>query len=310
MSKPPAIVVEDLRQGYGRRPVLQGVSLTVSAGQTFALLGRNGAGKTTLIRTLLGVLPPAAGSGRVEVLGLSPSERPIEVRGRVGYLAEDQTIYPWMTADEVAQFLAPFYPHWDAPLASSLLDRFGVPRGVKIRQLSKGHNIRLGLALALAHRPELVILDDPALGLDPISRKQFNRDVIEHLQGEGRTVFYSSHLLYEVEPLADVVAILDAGRIIRSAAVEDLQRDVKRVILSSVSLTHSPRPEKLLDVTRDGARWLITVDEAENWIASLRAGGCDLVVEDLSLDEIFEAFVIGRPDWPAASGAAKTASVH
>jgi ABC-2 type transport system ATP-binding protein len=310
MSKPPAIVVENLRQGYGRKSVLNDVSLSVPAGQTFALLGRNGAGKTTLIRTLLGVLPPAAGSGRLEVLGMRPSEQPIEVRGRVGYLAEDQTIYPWMTADEVAQFLAPFYPTWNVALASSLLDRFGVPRDVRIRQLSKGHNIRLGLALALAHRPQLVILDDPALGLDPISRKQFNRDVIEHLQGEGRTVFYSSHLLYEVEPLADVVAILDAGRMVRVSPVEELQRDVKRVILSAETLAQCPRPEKLLDVARDGARWLVVVDAAENWIAGLHAAGCEAVVEDLSLDEIFEAFVIGRPEWPAAAGSAQTAPVH
>jgi ABC-2 type transport system ATP-binding protein len=304
MNKPPAIVVEDLRQGYGRKSVLNGVSLTVPAGQTFALLGRNGAGKTTLIRTLLGVLPPSAGSGRVEVLGLNPTERAIDVRSRVGYLAEDQSIYPWMTTDEVARFLAPFYPTWDAALANSLLDRFGVPRHVKIRQLSKGHNIRLGLALALAHRPELVILDDPALGLDPISRKQFNRDVIEHLQGEGRSVFYSSHLLYEVEPLADVVAILDAGRIIRCSPVEDLQRDVKRVIVPTLAST--PPPQKLLDVARDGSRWFVIVDGAQEWIDHLRASGSEVVVEDLSLDEIFEAFVIGRPDWPGAPAASES----
>jgi len=298
--KTPAIVVDNLRQGYGRRSVLDGVSLTVPAGQTFALLGRNGAGKTTLIRTLLGLLPPAAASGRLEVLGLDPVAHAIAVRGRIGYLAEDQAIYPWMTADDVARFLAPFYPTWDAALASSLLDRFGVPRDVRIRQLSKGHNIRLGLALALAHRPDLVILDDPALGLDPISRKQFNRDVIEHLQGEGRTVFYSSHLLYEVEPLADVVAILDGGRIIRSGPVEELQRDVKRVILSPETLASGPRPAKLLDATRDAGRWRITLDDAQRWIDDLRAAGSSLTVEDLSLDEIFEAFVIGRAEWPAA----------
>src|SRR6476619_6141892 len=146
-----AIRVQHLSQGYRRNLVLDDVSLEMPCGQTFALLGRNGSGKTTLIRTLLGLMPPR--SGTVDVLGLNPAQQPLEIRSRIGYLAEDQ-------------------------------------------------NIRLGLALALAHRPELVILDDPALGLDPISRKQFNRDVVEHLQSEGATVFYSSHLLYEVEAVA------------------------------------------------------------------------------------------------------------
>lgn len=301
-----AIVVRHLRQGYGKHIVLDDVSLDIPRGQTFALLGRNGAGKTTLLRTLLGLLHPCGGS--VDVLGLNPALKPLEVRSRVGYLAEDQTMYGWMTADEMTRFLAPFYPTWDAGLASGLLDRFGVPRQLRIKQLSKGANIRLGLALALAHRPEVAILDDPALGLDPITRKQFNRDVIDHLQAEGRTVFYSSHLLYEVEPVADAVAILDHGRIVRVGATEEVQRDVKRVVLSAEALVQRPRPAKLLDVKKDAARIAVTLDDSGPWIAGLRADGVEHAVEDLSLDEIFEAFVIGRadgwPDPPAALNAA------
>jgi ABC-2 type transport system ATP-binding protein len=223
------------------------------------------------------------------------------VRGRVGYLAEDQAMYGWMTADEIARFLAPFYPTWDASLSRELLQQFDVPRRVRIKHLSKGQNIRLALALALAHRPEVVILDDPALGLDPITRKQFNRDVIEHLQAQGRTVFYSSHLLYEVEAVADAVAILDQGCLIRVAATEDLQRAVKRVVLPIDALSGRPRPEKLLDTTRRERDIAVTLDDAAVWIAGLAAEGVEHTVEDLSLDEIFEAFVIGRIDfWPGA----------
>src|SRR3954453_1747558 len=149
-----AVSIKGLRQGYGKQAVLDDVSLEIPEGQTFALLGRNGSGKTTLIRTLLGLLPPS--SGTVEVLGLDPTRQALEIRGRVGYLAEDQAMYGSMTSDEMARFLAPFYATWDAQLAHSLLDRFGVPRRVRIRHLSKGQNVRLGLALALAHRPELV----------------------------------------------------------------------------------------------------------------------------------------------------------
>jgi len=138
-------------------------------------------------------------------------------------------MYGWMTADELGHFLKPFYPTWDDRMANDLLDRFGVPRRTRIKHLSKGQNVRLGLALALSHQSEIVVLDDPTLGLDPISRKQFNRDVIEYLQAEKRTVFYSSHLLYEVEAVADAVGILDQGRIVRMGHTEDLQREIKRV---------------------------------------------------------------------------------
>ncbi len=301
-----AIVIQHLRQGYGTHTVLEDVSLEIPHGQTFALLGRNGAGKTTLIRTLLGLLQP--NGGLVEVLGLNPSIQPLEIRARVGYLAEDQAMYGWMTADEMARFLAPFFPTWDVSLASNLLDLFGVPRRVRIKHLSKGHNVRLGLALALAHRPELVILDDPALGLDPITRKQFNRDVIDHLQAEGRTVFYSSHLLYEVEAVADAVAIIDQGRLVRAGRTEDLQRHVKRVVLSVDAIADRPRPSKLLDVSRKAERIAVTLDDSAAWIAKLSSDGVDYVVQDLTLDDIFEAFVIGKVAlWPDHSSSRNVA---
>lgn len=294
------IEIQKLTQGYGRQPVLHDVSLAIPAGQTFALLGRNGAGKTTLIRTLLGLLPPT--SGTVRVLGFDPAQKPLEVRRRIGYLAEDQAMYGWMTTLEIGRFLAPFYPLWDADHFRSLLSRFELPVDVKIKHLSKGQTVRLGLALALAHRPEAIILDDPALGLDPIARKEFNRDLIEHLQAEGRTVLYSSHLLSEVEAVADGVAILDRGRIVRSGRTETLQNEIKRVILPVDRMPGDDAPPGLLDLRRDGSRVAVTVDGAEEWIHGLRSAGIEPVVEDLSLDEIFEAFVIGRrASWPGTT---------
>jgi len=291
------IQVQHLTQGYGRREVLHDVSLTIPAGQTLALLGRNGAGKTTLIRTLLGLIAPRAGT--VQILGLDPARDALSIRRKIGYLAEDQVMYGWMTAIEIGRFLAPFYPAWNDPHYGSLLTRFELPVDVKIKHFSKGQTVRLGLALALAHRPEAIILDDPALGLDPIARKEFNRDLIEHLQAEGRTVLYSSHLLSEVEAVADAVAILDRGRLIRTGRTEVLQREIKRVILPLDSMPRDDAPPGLLDVRRDGSRVAITVDGAEEWIRTLRAGGSEPTVEDLSLDEIFEAFVIGRREsWP------------
>ena len=288
----PAIVLHTVAKRFGRREVLRDVSLEVMPGQTFAFLGRNGAGKTTTIRMLLGLLAPD--DGLVRVLGLNPTKCEIEVRRRVGYLAEDQTMFGWMTVEELIRFVAPFYPTWDHALAGRYARQFDLPLRTKVKRLSKGENVRLGLLLALAHRPEVVILDDPALGLDPIMRKEFNRDLITHLQGEGRTVFYSSHLLHEVEPVADAVAILDRGVIVKQATTERLRDDVKRIILAPGAFHQHRSSFSLLDVEHRGDETAAVVDNAPVALAALEAAGEPHRTLDLNLDEIFEAYVTGR----------------
>lgn len=292
------ISVMNVCKQFGSRKVLHNLSFEVPQGRTFALLGRNGAGKTTALRILLGLLP--AEGGTVRVLGCDPAKDPLGLRRRVGYLAEDQVMYPWMTAVELCRFLQPFYPTWDARLADDYLDRFEIPRHGRIGRLSKGQSVKLGLAVALAHRPEVAILDDPALGLDPIARKEFNRDLIEHLQAPGRTVIYSSHLLDEVEAVADVVAILDGGRIIRQGETDVLREEVKQIVLPVEAATGALRPARLLDARLDGDRLSVVVDGAAEFIQRLERAGVEHTVTSLSLDEIFEAFVIGRPQsgWP------------
>ncbi|MFO0791854.1 MAG: ABC transporter ATP-binding protein [Pirellulales bacterium] len=287
-----AIELQAVHKSFRSTEVLRGVTMSVARGKTFAFLGRNAAGKTTTIRMLLGLLN--RDDGAIRVLGLDPQREPIELRRRIGYLAEDQTMYGWMRVEEIVRFVAPFYPTWDHTLAQKYLRDFELPLRTRIKHLSKGQNVRLGLVLALAHRPELVILDDPALGLDPIMRKQFNRDLITHLQGEGRTVFYSSHLLYEVEPVADEVAILDEGRIIRQAETEVLRRDVKRFILSRESMSRVRQELRVLDEQVDVASVVVAVEGAERAEAMLRREGVEYRAVDLNLDEIFEAYVVGR----------------
>jgi ABC-2 type transport system ATP-binding protein len=288
----PAIEVQSVTKSFRTTNVLRGVNLRVERGKTFAFLGRNAAGKSTTIRILLGLLK--SDEGLVRVLGIDPQVDPLELRRRVGYLAEDQTMYGWMRVDEIVRFLAPFYPTWDHDLAQQYLRDFELPLRTRIRHLSKGQNVRLGLVLALAHRPELVILDDPALGLDPIMRKQFNRDLITHLQGEGRTVFYSSHLLYEVEPVADEVAILDEGRIVRQAETELLRRDVKQLVLDRTEYVRVSRDLAVLDERTDRDRVAIIVERAESAMTLLAREGIEYRANDLNLDEIFEAYVAGR----------------
>jgi ABC-2 type transport system ATP-binding protein len=288
----PAIDLQAVYKSFRSNDVLRGVTLRVEPGRTFAFLGRNAAGKTTTIRMLLGLLK--RDSGTIRVLGLDPEKEPLEVRRRVGYLAEDQTMYGWMRVEEILRFVAPFYPTWDHDLALRYTRDFELPLRTRIRHLSKGQNVRLGLVLALAHRPDVVVLDDPSIGLDPIMRKQFNRDLITHLQGEGRTVFYSSHLLYEVEPVADEVAILDAGRIVRQADTESLRRDVKQLIFERQSLDVVRGRLHVLDERSDGDHIAVTIDGAEAACQALSAEVVDCRVVDLNLDEIFEAYVAGN----------------
>ena len=267
-----AISVRGLRKSYGTKSVLSDVSFEIPSGQTLAFLGRNGAGKTTCIQILMGLLSPDAGS--VTIAGCDPVKDPIELRRRVGYLAEDQVMYPWMKPVELCRFLQPFYPTWEEKLANEYLDMFELPRQTRIGRLSKGQSVKLGLAVALAHRPKVAIFDDPALGLDPIARREFNRHLIEHLQAEGRTVLYSSHLLAEVEAVADTVAILEH--------IEEI-----------------PEPAGLLDIRRHDDRMAAIVDRSAAFIEQLSSHGIDAEVLDLSLDEIFEAFVVGRSKgWP------------
>src|SRR5580704_4464893 len=287
------IHIEGLRKSFGGRDVLCDVNLEVPAGSIFGFLGLNGAGKTTLIRILLGLLQPDA--GRCTVAGLDPQSQPIEVRRRIGYMAENQAMYGWMRVKELIEWVARFYPAWDATVAEDLLKRMHLDSDQKVGALSKGQTSRLALLLALAHRPNLVILDDPTLGLDPIARRDLLRDVIGQLQDRGATVFFSSHLLYEIEPICDRIAILHEGRIIKCAAVDELRESVKRLVFQSSDHVDVSKLAGVLDVQSYNSQLAITV---ENVGAIRGALGpiCPLHEMDLTLDEIFEAYVTGRKE--------------
>ncbi len=293
MSK-TAISISDLRFAYGRQEVLDGVNLEVPEGSVFGFLGRNGAGKTTTIQILLGLLAPR--TGKCLVAGNDPQTNALAVRQLVGYVAEDQRMYDWMRVEEIVRWTSSFYPTWDQAYAQQLLRQFDLPTRGKVGTLSKGQNTRLALLLALAHRPKIVILDDPTLGLDPIARKEFLRSVITLLQAEGATVFFSSHLLYEIEPVADWVAILDRGRIVKAAPTDELRDTIRRFVLrpkASMDLTRVPG---VLDVVRQDGQWNVTVESADKdaRAALSAAAGDDMEELGLNLDEIFEAYVIGN----------------
>lgn len=289
-----AIEIKDLRFSYGKKIVLTGVNLDVPIGSIFGFLGRNGAGKTTTIKTLLGLQKPKTGTCTIN--GLDSFANAIEVRKRIGYMAEDQQMYGWMRVGRIINWVAGFYPNWDTKFTDELVDILRLSKDTKVKALSKGQNSSLALLLALGHHPQLVILDDPTLGLDPIARKDFLRHVIDLLQSNNVTVFFSSHLLYEIEPVADHIAILDDGVIRKTGKTENLRQSIRKYLLTPKQDADFSDIAGILDVTHSGDSISVTVEDCDNEKRSqLQQRSQNTITETaLNLDEIFEAYVIGN----------------
>ena len=221
MIAEPVIQVSELTRAFGTKTALDSVSVSMPRGAVYGLVGANGAGKTTLIKHILGLL--RAESGSVRVFGLDPVADPVAVLSRIGYLSEENDLPGWMRVDELIRYTRAFYPAWDNTYAEELLRTFALDAAAKIKSLSKGQKARAGLLIALAYRPELLVLDEPSSGLDPIVRRDILGAVMRTIADEGRTVLFSSHLLEEVEQVADHVTMISNGKILLSAPLEDIK---------------------------------------------------------------------------------------
>jgi ABC-2 type transport system ATP-binding protein len=219
----PALEMDGLSVSYGRTRVVEGLTLAVPRGSVFALLGRNGAGKSSLLRVLLGQRPPA--KGRVRLLGQEPWTRRTGLMARVGVVPEEPDAPPEMTTTQLSSFCARLHARWDKAAVADRLRRFDVPAGRAFGRLSKGQKGAVMLCLALGHSPELLLLDDPTLGLDVVARDAVFREVIGDLADRGTTVFVSTHDLRGIEGIADHVAILHGGRLALAGELEALKAD-------------------------------------------------------------------------------------
>lgn len=225
----PVIEFRNVTKRFGRTMALDNVTLAVPPGVVCAVLGANGAGKSTAIRLLLGL--EDADSGQMEVLGMNTATHALEIRSRVGYVADQPPLYEWMTVQEIGWFASGFYPTGFQAEYERLLAKFALSGDQKISSLSKGMRAKVALSLAMAHRPELLILDEPTAGLDPLVRREFLESMID-VSAEGRTVLLSSHQVSEVERVADVVAILLNGQLVCVERLEDLKRTTSEVLLT------------------------------------------------------------------------------
>ena len=291
-----AIATEGLTHRFGKLKAVDDLHLEVPAGTVCGFLGRNGAGKTTTIQILMNLLRPTAGTA--EVLGLNPATDSLALRRQVGYVAENRVMYGWMKVREIVWFTGQFYETWNQARVDGLISRFGLDPDQKVKHLSRGMNAQLALALALGHEPRLLILDEPASGLDVVVRRDFLESIIGLIQEEGRTVFLSSHLVHEVERVADRVAIIDNGRLVADGTVDEVKGSVKRVVVRMPDGADDLADiEGLRHVQGEGLRRQLTVvgyGEAQDSRIKAQGGHIEDVM-DVGLEEAFVAHVHSDP---------------
>jgi len=252
---------EGLTKYYGNVLAVDHMDLKIPRGCICGFVGRNAAGKTTAIKLMLGLLNPTAGSSKL--LGCDSAALTPTIRQRIGYVTEGHRLFRWMSIADLGKFQRAFFPkQWDDKFFAEMIEYFGLTKKQKVKHLSIGQRAQVSLALAMAPNPELLIMDDPALGLDAAIRRQFLAGMIELIMREGRTILFSSHILGDVERVADRIVVIDKGVIRADCKLEQFRKAVKKVILAfedSVppqvdidGLLHCRRSEKELVLTLVG----------------------------------------------------------
>lgn len=277
----PVVSFDAVHRWFGAQHVLRGLSFRIEPGQVYALLGRNGAGKTTALRILLGFLQPLA--GKATVLGQDCTDLQPEQRGRIGYVGEEHKLYPTMSVANAIAFEAATRPSFRSDFANEAAKQCGLRSSQRVPFLSRGQRAQLSLILAVASGPELLICDDPALGLDVVMRREFLDVMIDLLSDTGCTVLFSSHFLTDVERVADHIGILHEGSLLVDATLDDLKRRVRRCTWQPHEGSQPPAGEHVLRV---GAR----------------RGGFDLTLldaPDLLLQQLAESGELSSPIAPS-----------
>jgi ABC-2 type transport system ATP-binding protein len=293
------IELTDLTKRFGGRAVVNRLGLTVPRGAVYALLGENGAGKTTTIRMLTGLLQPDA--GRATILGLDCWRQAAKLRRRVGYVPERPRFYDWMTVAEIGWFTAGFHDADYLPRYQERLGQFRLDGRQRLRNLSKGQYAKVGLALALAGDPEVLVLDEPTSGLDLLVRREFLANMAG-LAAEGRTILISSHQIAEVERVASHVAFLAEGKLLLAATMDELRQRVVRFRLRYEEQPPDAAPlGVVLQRNGSGRLWQAVVrDPDRTAVEALRAaaGVYDFEESALALEEVYCALLAGKEEQP------------
>lgn len=230
MTNGLVIQTESLGKSYGSFEAVKELNLSIRPNTITAFLGLNGAGKSTTIKILLGMMQPTTGDGTILGQRISDPVGCFRTRSKIAYVSENKRLYDYMTVEQMIRFTKAFYPDWRVEEEQKLLLRFKLPLDRKVKSLSKGMRTKLGLLMASARQPELLILDEPSEGLDPVGIEELLEILVARCS-EGTTVFFSSHQIAEVERIADQVCILHAGRLVLDSSLDDLRQSYRRIDL-------------------------------------------------------------------------------
>ena len=297
MNQRNVIETLDLTKRYGELEAVHALNLTIPEHQITGFLGRNGAGKSTTIKMLLGMTHPTAGTGSVLGKQIDDPKDSVEMRRHVGYVGEDKQIYAYLTVEETIRFVRSFYTDWRSDVEKRLVKEYELPLRQKVKALSKGMRTKLALLLALARRPELLILDEPSEGLDPVSIEALLQALVA-AAGEGTSVFFSSHQIAEVERIADRVCIIDHGSLVVDVSLDELRRDYRRITLGFPIQAREEefRLEGIEHVRTDGRQMtLLTKNNTDAVVERAHdLGAVSVDVVATSLREVFLAAVKGE----------------
>jgi len=281
-----AIETQGLTKVYGKLHAVDGLTLHVPRGSVYGFLGRNGAGKTTSMRLLLGLARPT--SGTAHVLGLEAGKQQIEILQRTAFVGERKVLYDYMTALELVRFTAGFYPRWSQAAVEKYARILDIPMKQKLGKLSHGNRTKVCILLALAQNADLLVLDEPTIGLDPIMIDDVLRALLDEQAAAGRTIFFSSHQLAEVEQIADWIGIIDQGRLLLEARLEDIKRDYRVVVAGGNGLPAAISAQVISALPAGAFTRYVVTSGAEAFAASLRQlGAASVEVFPLNLREFF-----------------------
>jgi len=283
-----AILTEGLSKSFGTQAAVAELNLKIQTGAVYGFLGRNGAGKTTTMRMLLGLVRPTKGSARV--LGLDPGKEAelLRILERVAFVPQRKQLYGWATPVELVRMNKAYFSCWSDEAAARLAQRLEIPMKTEFKKLSIGNQSKVALLLALAQEAEVLVLDEPTAGLDPVMVDEILRTLIEDHVSQGRTIFVSSHHLGEVEQICDWVGILEEGRLLLESRLEEIRQEFRLVIASGEGLPAVSATD-VVSATTDGRfRRYVVAREAERFAAELRGQGATILeVSSLGLRELF-----------------------
>lgn len=283
-----AVVIDNLVKFYGGRCVLDGINLNVPRGCIYGLLGRNGSGKTTIIRILMGL--DFATRGKTYLLGTESEKLTPQIKGRIGYVAEGHNLIQDYTVGRLAKLCRDLSLKWNDELFNRLIEKFRLPMNRKVRQLSMGMRAQLNLALALAPDAELLLLDDPTLGLDTVARREFLELAVDILQKDGRSIVFCSHILGDVERIADRIGILAGGKLAVDCSLEELKKRIKKLRLTfEKEVPKSLHLTEIINQQIDGREMVLTIanynGQKQAIIDTFRPQTCTEI--PMSLEDIF-----------------------